>query len=81
MPRARIRAALVDGTLPPVDGRAWAGKGFGQLRCACCGSTIALGAPKFETQAPAGLHAHAGCFTVWVEESRALKPPGAAAIT
>ena len=80
MPRARIRAALVAGTLPPVDGQAWAGKGFGRLRCACCGSTIELGAPKFETQAPAGWHAHARCFTLWVAESRALKRPRTTAV-
>ncbi len=57
----QLRARLVDGRLPAIDGRAWARKGPGVNRCACCDAIIATGAAEFELRDHAGLYAHARC--------------------
>ena len=70
--RTTVRARLADGTLPRINGRAWAGTGLGTNICACCGETIGRVDREFEPQAHAGLHAHGPCFTVWLAESIGL---------
>ena len=72
--RQQLRERLVDGTLPRIDGRAWAGKGLGVNRCVCCGAVIATGAAEFEPRDQTGLCAHARCYVTWLAESRRLAP-------
>ena len=67
-----IRALLENQTLPPIDGRSWAGMGDGVHQCACCGETIRESHPEYEPQSVAGLYSHAECFMVWREESIGL---------
>ena len=65
----RIRALLANQTLPPIDGRSWAGTGSGANQCACCGATISPSHQEFEPESAAGVYAHAECFMVWRAES------------
>ena len=71
--RGSIRARLRDRTLPPTDGRAWAGKGREINQCICCGMRTERSDQEYEPQEQPGLHAHAGCFTIWLAESLALR--------
>lgn len=69
----KIRAALLAMTLPPIDGRAWAGKArSGDHRCTCCAAPITAGEPEYEPRDQAGLYAHLACFTAWRDESALL---------
>ena len=68
----RIRALLLNQTLPVIDGRSWAGMGSGDNHCACCGQAIRLGHPEYEPETAAGLYAHAECFIIWRQESAGL---------
>ena len=77
--RESIRARLLDGTLPRVDGRAWVGKGDGGHECACCGQAIDRSDHDYEPQAYPHLHAHARCFTIWLAESAGLRNDSRAA--
>lgn len=70
--RERIRALLRDRTLPPINGRSWAGNGSGVNRCACCGELVRATDKEFEPEAAAGTFAHVACLLIWRAESAAL---------
>jgi hypothetical protein len=67
--RDEIRRRLAAGTLPRTAGHAWIGAAQGDRRCACCGAAIAAPASECVVRDRVELHAHAGCFRLWVEES------------
>ena len=71
--RTTIRVRLADGTLPRINGRAWAGSGSGVNTCACCSEPIGRLDREFEPEAAGGLHAHGPCFTIWLAESLGLR--------
>jgi hypothetical protein len=77
---AQIRAALLDGALPRIDHKAWAGRAMGDHACICCGLVIGRDDAEYESQVLLGQYAHIACFTVWRAESARLeKAAGAAA--
>ena len=68
----RVRALLLNQTMPIIDGRSWAGMGSGVNHCACCGEMIRPGHAEYEPEIAAGLYAHAECFIIWRQESAGL---------
>ncbi len=70
--REDIQSQLRAGTLLRASGRAWLHTASGHHRCAACGQTIRARQPECEIEDRVVLHAHVGCFKVWVEQSRAL---------
>jgi len=66
-----IRTRLAVGSLFPVDGKSFAGKGTGQL-CAVCGMPIFATEIEHEVRTPRAAYAHSTCHSMWVQESRAL---------
>lgn len=72
--RASLRARIVGRALPLATGRSWAGKAVGGNDCICCGEIIRRDECEYEPEEHAGLHAHAACYRLWVEESVAMRP-------
>jgi hypothetical protein len=68
----KIRIALAAGTLPCIDGQAWAGAAPGEHACACCGLPIRVRDIEYEPRDHAGLYAHYACFVAWRAESAQL---------
>jgi len=66
-----IRTHLAAGSLFPVDGKVFAGKGTGQL-CTVCGRPIFATEVEHEVTKPQTAYAHSTCHSIWVQESRAL---------
>jgi hypothetical protein len=67
--RARLRQALLDGTLPRIDGnRSWAGHGTGRA-CRVCGRPIDTTQVEHEIQEPEPALVHHLCLLLWREES------------
>ena len=73
--REDIRRRLAEGALPRTSGHAWIGPARGDRRCACCLKIIAAPLPEYAVRDRAELHAHAGCFGLWVEESAGRETP------
>ena len=67
-----IRTRLAAGSLFPVNGKVFAGKGTGQL-CTVCGMPIFATEIEHEVAEPQTAYAHSACHTIWVEESRAFR--------
>ena len=66
---AQIRAQVASGSLPRIDGAAWAGLGEGDRECACCHQLIRARAPQYEPRDHPLLYAHLHCFALWREIS------------
>ena len=73
-PREVIRARLIDGSLPAITGAAWAGAAAGDHRCVCCHRTIRATDIEYEPRDQVSMHAHIGCFALWLSESRLAGP-------
>lgn len=70
--REQVRVWLTEGSLPPVDGTVWAGRGSG-LDCAVCRGAIPLTDVEYEVVAgKASWVVHLACYRVWKDESAAL---------
>jgi hypothetical protein len=65
-----IGTRLAAGSLFPVEGKVFAGKGTGQL-CTVCGMPIFATEVENEVANPQRAYAHSACYSIWVEESRA----------
>ena len=66
--RERVRCALADGALPPIDGHAVAGLAFVAVECVICGRTVDRNDYVFEI-ALQKLSAHRDCYFAWEIES------------
>ena len=70
--RRTIRTRLATGSLFPVDGKVFAGKGTGKL-CAICRMPISQGDIEHEVVVgPTTVFAHWDCYSIWRQESHAL---------
>ena len=80
--RAKIRAALIAGTLPCISGRVWAGatRAEGHV-CVGCGLAIDARDLEYEPRDHLGFFAHIGCFNLWADESALMQKGDAAADT
>jgi len=72
--RQKIRTRLASGALFPVDGKVVAGKATGKL-CTLCAMPISKGEIEHEVVGPTTVWAHWDCYSIWRQESEALKPP------
>ena len=72
--RQKIRTRLASGSLFPVDGKVVAGKATGKL-CTLCAMPISKGEIEHEVVGPTTVWAHWDCYSIWRQESEALKPP------
>lgn len=70
--RARIRAALASGALPPLPGpRSWVGRGSGR-GCAGCGEPLKSTDLEHEVEVPGrpdAVRVHIRCYLIWKAES------------
>jgi len=71
--RHTIRTRLATGSLFPVDGKVFAGKGTGKL-CSVCGMRVSEIDIEHEVVGPTTVFAHGGCYSIWRQESDALAP-------
>jgi hypothetical protein len=69
--RRMIRTRLATGSLFPVDGKVFAGKGTDKL-CSICGTPILQGDIEHEVVGPTTVFAHWDCYSIWRQESDAL---------
>ncbi len=69
--RRTIRTRLATGSLFPVDGKVFAGKGTGKL-CSICGMPISQGDIEHEVVGPTTLFVHWDCYSIWRQESDEL---------
>ena len=69
--RRTIRTRLATGSLFPVDGKVFAGKGTGKL-CSICGMPIPQGDIEHEVVGPTTVFAHWDCYSIWRQESDEL---------
>ena len=67
--RQMVRTRLGAGSLFPVDGKVFAGKGTGQ-RCIVCGMPIIATEVEHEVTEPQKAYAHLTCHSLWVQESK-----------
>ena len=75
-----IRAALVAGTLPLLEGDAFGSTARGRHDCACCGARIRPGTIQYQPRDHTALYAHMLCYILWRDETRRLRyEQGAAA--
>jgi hypothetical protein len=71
--RDRVRRALADGALPPLDGtRTWAGRGTGRA-CRVCGQPIEADQVEHEILEPESALVHRACLAIWREESTRIQ--------
>ena len=70
--RRMIRTRHAAGSLLPVDGKVFAGKGTGQL-CTVCGMPIFATEIENKVANPRTAYAHSTCHSMWLEESTALR--------
>jgi len=69
--RRTIRTRLATGSLFPVDGKVFAGKGTGKL-CSICGMPIPQGDIEHEVVGPTTVFTHWDCYSIWRQESDEL---------
>ena len=67
-----IRARLLQGLLPPVDGKVKAQLGTGHV-CVICGESIRVPEVEYLPDHASGLCAHPPCYTLWLVESESAK--------
>jgi len=70
--RWSVRRRLANGVLPPLEGQAWPGSATGKP-CTVCGGPIIHPDLEYEVSRPTGTFTHAGCFDLWLEETRRFK--------
>jgi hypothetical protein len=67
-----IRDRLLQGRLPPVDGKVKAQLGTGHV-CVICGESIRVPEVEYLPDQGSGLRAHPPCYTLWLVESESAK--------